>query len=328
MRARFVALGVMLAASCAGARAADHVKVTIPVASEVGYAPFYLGIDKGYFAAEGLEVELVGAGGGIATPALLSGDVQFSGSPGAAISAIMKGAPLKVIYVGLDRPPYELWSGDPAIKTVADLVGKQVGVVSRGDTHELSVRLLLIAAKIDPNAVAFTPLGFGGGRVAALNAGALPAASLTREDIEQLNHTPNLHQVANTSALVQMVTGGLAASDRMLNGDRALATRFVRGLLKGVRYMLAFEDGTVEAMVTHNANVSRDATAKVYRTEIAGMTKSGDIPAAVQAQMAALYADLLGVTPDKARPAADIFDFSLVAAVNRELDASGWTPQR
>ena len=43
---------------------------------------------------------------------------------------------------------------------------------------------------------------------------------------------------------------------------------------------------------------------------------------------AAFYADLLGMARGEARPASDIFDFSLVAAVNRELDASGWTPQR
>ncbi len=81
------------------------VPPTVPVFSELDYAPFYLGTDKGYFAAEGLEVELVGAGGSVATPALISGDVQFSGSPSAAISAILKGAPLKIIYVMRDRPP-------------------------------------------------------------------------------------------------------------------------------------------------------------------------------------------------------------------------------
>ena len=257
-------LVVLLAAVLAGnARAADTVRVTIPVFSEIDYAPFYLGADKGYYAAEGLAVELVGAGGGVATPALISGDVQFSGSPSAAISAILKGAPLKIVYVMRDRPPYELWASDPAITTLADLKGKQVGVVSRGDTHENSVRLLLMAQHIDPNAVAFTALGFGNGRVAALNAGALPAASLTIEDLEQLKRTPNLHRLADTGHEVQMLVGGIAVNDRMLKADRPLGMRFMRALMKGERYMRSNEDGTIAAMLTHNGTVSRENVAKL-----------------------------------------------------------------
>jgi NitT/TauT family transport system substrate-binding protein len=318
---------VLLAAILAGnARAADTVRVTIPVFSEIDYAPFYLGTDKGYYAAEGLAVELVGTGGGVATPALISGDVQFSGSPSAAISAILKGAPLKIIYVMRDRPPYELWASDPAIKTLADLKGRQVGVVSRGDTHENAVRLLLMAQGIDPNAVAFTALGFGTGRVAALNAGALPAASLTIEDLEQLKHTPNLHRIADTWHEVQMLVGGIAVNDRMLKADRPLATRFLRALLKGERYMRANEAGTVAAMLTHNANVPRATVEKLYGELVPENTADGTLPPAVQQQMLDLYAGILGLPKDKERPIADAFDFSLLAEVDRALDAEGWTP--
>lgn len=317
---------LLLAAAMAGARAADTVRVTVPVFSEIDYAPFYLGTDKGYYAAEGIAVELVGAGGGVATPALISGDVQFSGSPSAAISAILKGAPLKIIYVMRDRPPYELWASDPAIKTLAELKGKQVGVVSRGDTHENAVRLLLMAQGIDPNAVAFTALGFGTGRVAALNAGALPAASLTVEDIEQLKHTPNLHRLADTGHEVQMLVGGIAVNDRMLKADRPLGLRFMRALLKGERYMRANEGGTITAMLTHNPNLPRDTVEKLYRELVPTNTADGTLPPAVQQQMLDLYAGILGLPKDKERPIADAFDFSLLAEANATLDAAGWKP--
>ena len=317
---------LLLAASMAGACAADRGRVTIPVFSEIDYAPFYLGTDKGYYAEDGIEVELVGAGGSVATPALIAGDVQFSGSPSAAISAILKGAPLKIVYVMRDRPPYELWASDPAIKTLADLKGRQVGIVSRGDTHENAVRLLLMAHGIDPNAVAFTALGFGTGRVAALNAGALPAASLTVEDLEQLKRTPNLHRIADTGHEVRMLVGGIAVNDRMLKAGRPLGLRFMRALLKGERYMRANEGGTITAMLTHNANVPRENLDKLYRELVPTNTADGTLPPAVQQQMLDLYAGLLGVPKDKERPIADAFDFSLLAEVDRALDAEGWKP--
>jgi ABC-type nitrate/sulfonate/bicarbonate transport system substrate-binding protein len=198
--------------------------------------------------------------------------------------------------------------------------------VSRGDTHENSVRLLLMAAQIDPNAVAFTALGFGTGRVAALNAGALPAASLTIEDLEQLKRAPNLHRIADTWHEVQMLVGGIAVNDRMLKADRPLATRFMRALLKGERYMRANEAGTVAAMLTHNANVPRETVAKLYEELVPDNTADGTIPPAVQQQMLDLYAGILGLPKDKERPIAAAFDFTLLAEVDRALDAEGWKP--
>jgi NitT/TauT family transport system substrate-binding protein len=324
MRAPLASL--LLFALCATAQAADKVRVSIPVFSEVDYAPFYLGTDKGFYAEEGLDVELVGAGGGVATPALISGDLQFSGSPSAAVTAILKGAPIKIIYVSRDRPPYQLWASDPAIGTIADLKGRQVGVVSRGDTHENSVRLLLMARHIDPNAVAFTALGFGTGRVAALNAGALPAASLTIEDVEQLNHRPGQHLVADTEHEVQMLVGGIAVHQRMLTEQRPLTLRFMRALLKGARYMHANEAGTITAMVTHNKNLAREKVEALYRVLVPGNTSDGTIPPAVQQQTLDLYGEILGMPKEKERPIAEAFDFSLVAEVDRALAAEGWKP--
>src|SRR6185437_7965520 len=120
-----------LMALAARAEAADHIKATIPVLADTAYAMYHIAADKGYFAAEGLDVEVVVAGGGVATPALISGDAQFTGSPGAAIPAILKGAPIKLVLVTQGHPSYQLWASDPAIKTLADLKGKQVGVITR-----------------------------------------------------------------------------------------------------------------------------------------------------------------------------------------------------
>ncbi len=135
----------------------------MPVIQDLGYAMYQVAAAKGYFADEGLEVEIVNAGGGVATPALVSGDVQFTGSPGAAIPAILKGAPLKLVLVTQDRPSYQLWAS-VSVPTLKDLKGQQIAVISRGDSTEAATRAVLRKAGVDPASVAFSAMGFPSGR--------------------------------------------------------------------------------------------------------------------------------------------------------------------
>jgi ABC-type nitrate/sulfonate/bicarbonate transport system substrate-binding protein len=123
-----------------GSAVADPVKVSIPNYG-ANFAPVLNAIDKGYFAAEGLDIEIVVAGGGTATPALIGGSIHYSTSASSAMSAILKGAPLTIVAVGQSRPNYQIWSFDPEVKTLEKLKGKSLAVISRGDSQELAARI-------------------------------------------------------------------------------------------------------------------------------------------------------------------------------------------
>src|SRR5262245_6961456 len=172
-------LGATLVTTKSVAGAATEEKVRFSVAAITGsYMDEFVAIEKGYHREEGLTVEMIRAGGGIATQALLAGDLHFSTSAGSALSSMLRGAELTVIYTNIDRPGYQLWSGQSEIKQLKDLTGKRVGVTSRGDTQELSVRLLLRKHGIDAHSVAFVAVGFGAQRLAALQAGSVDAVPL------------------------------------------------------------------------------------------------------------------------------------------------------
>ena len=65
---------LLLAVACALALAAParaelrHVKMTVTARTATA-APYFIAIDKGYFKDQGLDVEIVDAGGGVAIPA-------------------------------------------------------------------------------------------------------------------------------------------------------------------------------------------------------------------------------------------------------------------
>lgn len=86
------------------AGAVDKIKVTM-ASQAATYASYLNAIAQGYYKQEGLDLDVIKAGGGTATPALMSGDVQISTSSASALSGILKGAELKILYTVMVRPP-------------------------------------------------------------------------------------------------------------------------------------------------------------------------------------------------------------------------------
>src|ERR1044071_7913338 len=204
---------------------AAEEKVRFSVAAVTGsYMDEFVAIEKGYHRDEGLSVEMIRAGGGIATQALIAGDLHFSTSAGSALSAMLRGAEVRVIYTNIDRPGYQLWSAQSEIKTLKDLVGKKIGVTSRGDTQELSVRLLLRKHGIDANSVVYIPVGFGATRLVALQTGTVDAAPLGAGDFAQLKQ-PKGHMLGDTEKEIRFAYVGLAVSSRLLARQPNLVER-------------------------------------------------------------------------------------------------------
>src|SRR5437764_15058458 len=85
------------------AAALKNMQIDVAV-RDAPYAFYFIGIEKGYYAEEGLNVELTSSGGSTSVAAVLSGDMPFTTAASASLSAILKGGPLKIILTNMDRP--------------------------------------------------------------------------------------------------------------------------------------------------------------------------------------------------------------------------------
>jgi len=316
---------VVALALAAPVRAADRVRLTA-AGYFADYAMYFLAIDRLYFKDEGLDPEILMAGGGAATPALISGDVQLSTSASVAITAILKGAALKLVFTGADRTPYQLWTSLPNIRAVADLKDKQIGIESRGDTHELAVRQVLSAAGIDQAGVALTPMGSRSAIVAAVQSGAVAAASVTTDEAERLKLLPNLRMIVDMEATVHTIVGGAAVSDRLLSENRPLVKRMLRAIVKGRRAMEAFPEEAVAALMKRDPAAQHDPLLAAYHQAIARKTKDGTIPIAAQRTEIEIRSALIGISKDRMPTPDKVFDFSLIDEINRDLDGAHWAP--
>jgi ABC-type nitrate/sulfonate/bicarbonate transport system substrate-binding protein len=334
MGARSAAIAVIAAIGCVAcatphAAALEKVKMSLAAASS-NYAPYFNAIEQGYFKEEGLDVEIVKAGGGVATPALIAGSMGFSTSSASAFSAILKGAPLKVILTEADRPTYQLWTTSDDLKTIQSLKGKTVGIQTRGDTFEIWMRLVLKSHHMSGDDVSYTPLGYGNSaRLAAVKAGSLPAVVLSSLDVSALKEAGVLtkgHMLEDAMKDdIRMPYNGVATSDAMIKGSPDTVARFIRATVKGMRFMTAFKDKTIANVMKYN-NEDRHSTEVDYDDVVRTLTKDGAVSTRVQQAEAEIRAELVKLPKDKIPPLKDMFDFSFVHKANSSLDAQGWKP--
>jgi ABC-type nitrate/sulfonate/bicarbonate transport system substrate-binding protein len=235
---------------------------------------------------------------------------------------------MKVVLVGQDRPGWQLWSVKPELETVADLKGQPVAVISRGDSGEIALRYLLKKHNLPRDYFAFTPLGNGTARLAAISTGSIPAGIMVWGEVEKLKTSGGLtqgHLISNLTEEVRMPFNGLATSDKLIAEKPDLVLRMVRALLKGQTYIRTNRAQAV-AMIAHYAKTEEKDAESDYDHIQGGIARDGTVPAPVQSEEIALRSEMVDMPPAQQMKAAAIFDFGSARKALADLNAKGWKP--
>ena len=151
------------------------VNLAAPAAS-LSQIAFYVAQERGFFRDEGLDVNLIVMGAPVANLALIGQNVDFSSVPTAALSAMLRGAPLRVIFNAFYRPLVWLYS-KAEIRSVKELKGKRVGVAGIGSGPDHLLRELLRQNGMDPGRdVTILGLGVQSNLYTALSMGNIDAS--------------------------------------------------------------------------------------------------------------------------------------------------------
>jgi len=143
--------------------------------------PSYVAIEKGLYAAVGIKPDTVFAQSNAAViQQVAAGSINVSTNSGLVdpIRAIQKGAPLAIVRIEVQVPPYSLLA-KPAIKEMKDLKGKLISVGGAKDITRIFVEQMLAPNGVKPGEFDMTFAGATSARFAALQAGAVDAAILT-----------------------------------------------------------------------------------------------------------------------------------------------------
>ena len=131
-------------------------------------APF-VAKKKGFFRQEGLDVELIQAGGNICIAGVVSKNVDYTHVFGSVVRAAIKGLPIRAVMSSSDSPDYGLVVR-AGIKNFTDLRGKTLAVSRAGGGADVTARLILEKNGLIPDKdVKILPVGSSDeARVAAL----------------------------------------------------------------------------------------------------------------------------------------------------------------
>jgi ABC-type nitrate/sulfonate/bicarbonate transport system substrate-binding protein len=312
------------------ARAADKVKLSLAATNDPVYLPFFVAFDRGYYRDLGLDVTPLYIGGGTATLGLISGSLQFSSSTGSAVTAILKGAPLKIVMNLTERVPWKLWATRPDIRTLQDLKGKAVGIQNHGDLFEMSMRMALRQAGMSGDAVIYTQLGYGSGiRLQVLRSGSLPAVLLTTLE-EKYARAHGLlgrsHVLVDLSRTIRTPNNGLATAERLLATNPAMVERMARGTLMAVRYIKAYPDSALQIMARHAPKISPAILRQALHEFAATILDNGMASPVAEASEIAVREAMIGRSASEAPSPGAVVDYSLVKEAAERLRASKWTP--
>lgn len=285
-------------AAAAGSGNSDLRDVTIGLFPSSAVGAIQLGIDKGYFEEEGLNLELLlGQGSAAQLPSLSSGSLDFMlASPTTPLIATAQGLDLKIISgYAANRPDIVedsvsvLVGPGSDIKSARDLEGKTVSINALGSIGEIGIREAVELDGGDPNKVTFVQLGFN--EVGAqLESGQIDAGMAGPPFMQQI--------VADGGSVISDFIqdadlGGaelvIASSGALTRDDPEVIESFVTALDKTLAYAEEHQD-EVRALLPDVLGTSPEAAAK---TDFIAWSAELDVDALKQ------FADLMekhGVT--------------------------------
>ena len=258
LRGRALALAAAAGLMASPALAQQTFRVVEGAPPSITVADFYVAQDTGFLREEGLKLEINFAGNGaVGTQIAATGQAELADvTMEPYIAGYDKGMRGKFIAARGNINIYFLAvAKNGPYKSMADLNGKKIGVVSMGSSALYYIKSMARTAGLDPQADMFLPVGFGdsaaaafkSGQVQALALNLLPYAGLERAGMQfDYIYHPTIRDAGNY---------GYFVSEATLNSKRDQLVGFTRAMLKTDIFMRTNPEAALRIFWKHHPNM-------------------------------------------------------------------------
>lgn len=240
------------------------VKQTVTLAMgyvpNVQFAPFYVAVEKGFFAEEGINISFDYGWETDLLKLVGSDDLQFAITSGdQVILARSQGLPVVYVMNWYRRFPVTVVSlAEAGIEQPSDLVGRRVGTPAIYGASYIGWRALLDAAGLEETDVRLISVGYT--QVAALSEGQVDAAiCYAMNEQVQLEAEGLELNVLYVSDVANLVSNGLITNEKTIREDPELVQGMTRAALRGLAFTLEHPDEAFEITAMQVPEVRADA---------------------------------------------------------------------
>ncbi len=213
----------------------QEVRLLLPFRPDVQFAPFYIAMDRGYFADEGLNVFFEHMPENEAVTIVGAGEAPFAVVSGEQV-LLARAQDIPIVYVlawWQDYPVAVAYPAESDIDSIEDLVGKKIGIPGLYGASYIGFRALLSSAGISETDTILDSIGYN--QIEAMLAGQEDAIVVyaNNEPIQlQAQNFPV--KVLKVADYVHLSSNGLISSERMITDHPDLVRSMVAATLKGI----------------------------------------------------------------------------------------------
>ena len=323
MRATIIALTLFLTCAPLPRKAFSIEPLHLALSSRsFQYTIFPIAQERGYMKEEGIDLRIVQMQTTPGIQALISGNVQFSGSGSSALVAIAKGgAPLKTVLAVNDKV-HQWLSVRPNIHNIRELKGKKIATTGLAAAATYMLKQILPKYGIDGNKDVTFITAPAGNRLAILVSGVVEGSILATEDrypaLDQ-----GMKELLYFGNEVKNSWGTVATSDRFIKEQPKLMAGFMKAVLKAAAFMRKDREGAIAAAAKFTG-MNRTLAGRMYDDLIGTLTANGTVDEETQRNDLAIVAQIAGVSEPIAPGRA--YDFSFANEADQQIKKSGWKP--
>jgi NitT/TauT family transport system substrate-binding protein len=253
------ALGVIMMTmlSAPWARAEDTVIVGTVGSPSANLWPLFIGLDRGFFTAENIKIDLVYVPASSAViQQLTAGSLNMTMSTGLVdpIRAIDQGASIAIVRFEVQAPPYVMMAKS-SINSLRELKGKVISVGGAKDITRVYADRMLAAHGLKSSEYDFVYAGATTARAQALLSGAIDAAILLPPANFQVQNAGYRDLGLTIEYAPELAFSGTVVSNAWAERNRNVLLRVLAAQAKSTEYL--YDDRNRAEAVRILAGVSR-----------------------------------------------------------------------
>ena len=277
------------------AQATDRVRVAKAQGSAWTFLPLDIGIEQGFFARQGLDIEIANlAGDAKVQQAFAAGSVDFGLGSGPGMAFAAKGSPALAVaaFAGPPRSISAIVLRDSPITKVADLKGQRIAVSTAGSLSDWLAKQMAIQEGWGQDGIQAVPLGAIATSVAALKTKQVDAVVLATEAGLRLEEQNEGRVLATMDRYApHFITHVVFAQKSLIANNPGLVSRFLRGFFAAIAFVKTHKEETsvvAERILHQSPTLAR----KVYDLEAGMFIDDGHFEAPAIATLKQSFIDM------------------------------------